>query len=102
MYRWTDVAARTQAVYDAAASSSRDDSLIGRLRRYFKCGRVFGKICTSIAAVDVLLWTWLRWWQPASRIEVAPDFPRPSVTCTIAAICKDKLDLAVGIAKEKS
>ena len=55
----------------------REDSLVGRLRRYHKCGKWFGKICCCIAAVDWLYWRWLEWLQPAGRFDPEPDFPNP-------------------------
>lgn len=115
-----------------AACGLRDDSIVGRLLRYHKCGAWFGKICCCVtggrqrhglhplgqcialcvrhtclsicralsfrartntcthafqpargvslvllllAAVDWLYWRFLEWWQPASSIEPAPDFP---------------------------
>ena len=38
MYSWERVAVRTERVYDAVADSRRDDSMLARLRRYYKCG----------------------------------------------------------------
>ena len=90
MYRWTDVAARTVAVYDCVASSSRDDTMIGRLQRYYRCGSWFGKICCCIAALDAMYWAWLRWWQPAHCMDIAPDFPRSSVICNVSTLPKQK------------
>lgn len=59
------------------ADPPRDDSMVGRLRRYHKCGKWFGKICCCIAAVDWLYWRWLEWWQPAAGLAPEPDFPNP-------------------------
>lgn len=69
-----DVAGTTGAA-GVALSAGRDDSMVGRLRRYHKCGKWFGKICCCITAVDWLYWCFLEWWQPASSIGPAPDFP---------------------------
>ncbi|KAL4457771.1 hypothetical protein ABPG75_012636 [Micractinium tetrahymenae] len=64
-----------ESVPSCAACVPRDDSMVGRLRRYHKCGTWFGKICCCITAVDWLYWQFLEWWQPACSIEPAPDFP---------------------------
>jgi phosphatidylinositol glycan class A protein len=77
MYSWAGVAARTEAVYRAAAGSARDDGPAARLRRYHACGRWFGKICCCVAAVDWLYWRWLEWWEPGESIATVPDFPSP-------------------------
>ena len=36
MYSWERIAVRTERVYDAAATSLRDDSMLARLTRYYK------------------------------------------------------------------
>ena len=51
--------------------------MAGRLRRYYKCGRWFGKLCCCVAAVDWLYWRALEWWQPAAGLGRAPQFPNP-------------------------
>ncbi|KAL4443031.1 hypothetical protein ABPG77_008522 [Micractinium sp. CCAP 211/92] len=73
MYSWQAIAQRTERVYQAVLRG--DDGIVGRLRRYHKCGAWFGKICCCVTAVDWLYWRFLEWWQPASGIEPAPDFP---------------------------
>eukprot|EP00884_Botryococcus_braunii_P003127 jgi/Botrbrau1/12815/Bobra.20_1s0006.1 len=75
MYSWPRVAERTEAVYIAAATSLRDDSLAARFRRYAKCGTYFGPLCCLIAAFDYLLWLFLEWLLPANEIDLAPDLP---------------------------
>ena len=76
MYSWSAVAARTERAYAAAAAtaSARDDSALGRFRRYARCGRVFGLLACAVAAADMLLLRWLEWRQPAAGISIAPDW----------------------------
>ncbi len=74
MYSWPAVAVRTERVYAAAARSTRDDSPLGRLRRYVRCGAVFGPLACAVMAFDVLYLRWLEFWQPASGIDAAPDY----------------------------
>ena len=40
MYSWERIAVRTERVYDAAAASRRDDSMLARLTRFYKCERI--------------------------------------------------------------
>ncbi|KAI3436712.1 hypothetical protein D9Q98_006127 [Chlorella vulgaris] len=81
MYSWQSIAQRTERVYrQVLHGDARDDSMVGRLRRYHQCGKWFGKICCCITAVDWLYWRWLEWWQPASLFERAPDFFLPTST----------------------
>ena len=37
MYSWEHIAVRTETVYDAAAASERDDSMLARLNRLYRC-----------------------------------------------------------------
>jgi phosphatidylinositol glycan class A protein len=49
MYSWQSIARRTEHVYwQVLRGGGRDDSMVGRLRRYHKCGKWFGKICCCI------------------------------------------------------
>ena len=74
MYQWPDIALRTSAVYRGVMSSSRDDSMVGRLKRYYKCGAVFGKLCCCVVAVSAMYLAFLEWWEPALAFDLAPDF----------------------------
>ena len=38
MYSWERVAVRTERIYDAVANGRRDDSMLARLGRFYKCG----------------------------------------------------------------
>jgi phosphatidylinositol glycan class A protein len=49
--------------------------MTGRLRRYYKCGAWFGKICCCITAVDWMYWRFLEWWLPRDSIDIAPELP---------------------------
>ena len=73
-YNWPRIAARTEKVYEAAVTSWRDDTLMGRFCRYYQCGSWFGKICCCVAAVVFLYWKWLELLHPRSCIDKAVDF----------------------------
>ncbi len=56
MYSWQSIAARTEAVYRAVLlDAQRDDSMTGRLARYYKCGKWFGKICCCVTGAWVVV-----------------------------------------------
>ena len=78
-YNWPRIAARTEKVYEAALSTWRDDSLMGRFCRYYQCGSWFGKICCCVAAVLHLYWRWLEVVYPRRDIDIAVSFQRPSI-----------------------
>ncbi|KAJ2724605.1 Phosphatidylinositol N-acetylglucosaminyltransferase GPI3 subunit [Coemansia sp. Benny D115] len=76
MYSWHDVAERTERVYVEIMADSEEPPLIERLRRYYGCGLVAGKLFCLVAAVDFLLGVILEWLWPAAEIEVAREFNR--------------------------
>ncbi|KAL0044537.1 hypothetical protein WJX82_011610 [Trebouxia sp. C0006] len=76
-YNWPRIAARTEKVYEAAVTTWRDDSLMGRFCRYYQCGSWFGKICCCVAAVLHLYWKWLEAVCPRTDIEIAVSFQCP-------------------------
>lgn len=96
MYSWTDVARRTERVYDGICgaiseeefygcapgewtdSRSREPSfaLIDRLKRYYGCGIWAGKLFCLCVVIDFLLYVFLELWFPRSGIDVARDWPK--------------------------
>lgn len=78
-YNWPRIAARTEKVYAAAVSSKRDDEMMGRFCRYYKCGAWFGKICCCLAAAMHLYWCWLEILYPRAIIDIAIDFSKGSL-----------------------
>ncbi|KAL3137234.1 hypothetical protein ABBQ32_006784 [Trebouxia sp. C0010 RCD-2024] len=77
-YNWPRIAARTEKVYTAAIACKRDDDMMGRFCRYYKCGTWFGKICCCVAAVMHLYWYWLEQRYPRANIDIAIDFSKGS------------------------
>ena len=63
-----------------------NSALKQRLLRYRGVGSVFTIICICISAMDFLVWCLLEWYEPASEIELAVDFPAEHFV-----INKDKL-----------
>ena len=95
MYSWTDVAQRTERVYDGitgaineqefygpqanapwSASRVRGYALIDRLKRYYGCGIWAGKLFCLCVVIDYLIFLFLEIWAPRSRIDIARSWPR--------------------------
>ncbi|RMZ68653.1 phosphatidylinositol n-acetylglucosaminyltransferase gpi3 subunit [Pyrenophora seminiperda CCB06] len=100
MYSWTDIAQRTERVYDGisgvishsefyqgagaagAWSATRGRAgvqsfaLIERLKRYFGCGIWAGKLFCICVIVDYLIFLILEIFAPRSRIDICKDWPK--------------------------
>jgi phosphatidylinositol glycan class A protein len=100
MYSWTDVAQRTERVYDgiSGAISHKEFyqaggapgawgptrgragvhsfALIDRLKRYYGCGVWAGKLFCLCVVIDYLLYVVLEIFAPRSRIDICKDWPR--------------------------
>ncbi|KAH7071651.1 phosphatidylinositol:UDP-GlcNAc transferase PIG-A [Paraphoma chrysanthemicola] len=100
MYSWTDVAQRTERVYDGisgvishtefyqaggaagvwSATQGRAGmhsfALIERLKRYYGCGVWAGKLFCLCVVIDYLLYVVLEIFAPRSRIDICKDWPK--------------------------
>ena len=100
MYSWTDVAQRTERVYDGISGALSHDefyagaavggawsatrgragvqsfALIERLKRYYGCGIWAGKLFCLCVIVDYLLYLCLEVFAPRSRIDLARNWPK--------------------------
>lgn len=99
MYSWTDVAARTERVYDGISGVISEEefyghypgmggigtrgragvqsfALIDRLKRYYGCGIWAGKLFCICVIVDYLLFVFLELWAPRANIDIARSWPR--------------------------
>ncbi|OCL12882.1 glycosyltransferase family 4 protein [Glonium stellatum] len=102
MYSWTDVAQRTERVYDGISgvlpheefypgtgvgagggwSATRGRAgvqsfaLIERLKRYYGCGIWAGKLFCLCVIVDYLLFVFLEIFAPRARIDLARNWPK--------------------------
>jgi phosphatidylinositol N-acetylglucosaminyltransferase subunit A len=100
MYSWTDVARRTERVYDGITGAISEEefygdhffasgwsatrgrsglqsfALIDRLKRYYGCGTWAGKLFCLCMVVDYLLFVFLEMWAPRSRIDIAKNWPK--------------------------
>ncbi|PGH21435.1 hypothetical protein AJ80_03226 [Polytolypa hystricis UAMH7299] len=97
MYSWTDVARRTERVYDGISGAINEDefygyypgegwtatrarvrsfALIDRLKRYYGCGIWAGKLFCFCVVIDFLIYVFLELWFPRSNIDIARSWPR--------------------------
>ncbi|KAF7589221.1 hypothetical protein BBP40_004563 [Aspergillus hancockii] len=97
MYSWTDVAERTERVYngiqgdispeefygyypgqgwEASGDRVRSFALIDRLKRYYGCGVWAGKLFCLCVVIDVLIYVFLEMWLPRANIDIARSWPK--------------------------
>ena len=99
MYSWTDVALRTERVYDGITGALPEEefyglqpgggwsaargragvqsyALIDRLKRYYGCGIWAGKLFCLCVVVDYLIFVFLEVWAPRADIDLARTWPR--------------------------
>ena len=73
MYAWSDIAERTEVVYNRILKSEQK-SLAQRLSKYHNCGPFAGKIAVLVMVIDYLLLLILEWLVPRESIDLAPKF----------------------------
>lgn len=101
MYSWTDVAERTERVYDGITGALSEEefygdnsgggwtatrgragiqsfALIDRLKRYYGCGTWAGKLFCLCAVIDYLILQFLELWAPKATIDIAKNWPKKS------------------------
>jgi phosphatidylinositol glycan class A protein len=100
MYSWTDVAQRTERVYEGISgaishtefyeaggaagawgatqgrSGVHSFALIERLKRYYGCGVWAGKLFCLCVVIDYLLYITLEIFAPRTRIDICRDWPK--------------------------
>ncbi|KAJ9221304.1 CAZyme family GT4 [Paecilomyces variotii] len=97
MYSWTDVAQRTERVYngicgaisqeefygcypgqgwEATRDRIRSFALIDRLKRYYGCGVWAGKLFCLCVVIDFLIYVFLEMWWPRASIDIARSWPK--------------------------
>jgi phosphatidylinositol N-acetylglucosaminyltransferase subunit A len=101
MYSWTDVARRTERVYDGISGAISEEefygfhpggwsatrgragvqsfALIDRLKRYYGCGVWAGKLFCLCVVIDYLLYIFLEMWAPRADIDIARNWPKKPV-----------------------
>jgi phosphatidylinositol glycan class A protein len=118
MYSWTDVAQRTERVYDGISGALSHDefyqgagagggwsatrgragvqsfALIERLKRYYGCGIWAGKLFCLCVIVDYLLYVILEICAPRSHIDICRNWPKKDLN--------DGKEMEVDVAKDES
>lgn len=99
MYSWSDIARRTERVYDLITGSppaldnegfydeqwmhygqpaySPSFALMDRLKRYFGCGVWAGKLFVIVVVVDYLIYCFLEIMYPREKIDICKTWPTP-------------------------
>lgn len=103
MYSWTNVAERTERVYDGITGALSEEefygdtsgggwsatrgragvqsfALIDRLKRYYGCGIWAGKLFCLCVIIDYLLLVFLEMWAPRGTIDTARKWPKKGDT----------------------
>jgi hypothetical protein len=74
MYRWSDVAERTERVYHRVkAAPARSTS--ERLAKYARAGPILGVLGCVVLALELVVLALLECFAPRAEIEIAPDVP---------------------------
>lgn len=99
MYSWTNVAGRTERVYDGITGALSEEEfygdnsgggwsatrgragaqsfvLIDRLKRYYGCGIWAGKLFCLCVVIDYLILQFLEMWAPRANIDIAKNWPK--------------------------
>jgi len=102
MYSWTDVAQRTERVYDGITGALSEEefyghfpslgwtatrgragvqsfALIDRLKRYYGCGIWAGKLFCLCVVIDYLIFVFLELWFPRVNIDICRDWPKKQI-----------------------
>jgi phosphatidylinositol glycan class A protein len=74
MYRWTEVAERTECVYQRVRAQPQR-TLFERMERYARAGPVLGALGLIVVMLDFTLLLLLEYFAPATAIELAHDVP---------------------------
>ncbi|AOW00931.1 hypothetical protein B0I72DRAFT_164062 [Yarrowia lipolytica] len=76
MYKWSEVARRTEKVYDSINEESLNEPLLDRLAKFYACGEWAGKLFVICVCVDVMLYAILELFWPRHTIDRVKPWPR--------------------------
>ncbi|XP_052761075.1 phosphatidylinositol N-acetylglucosaminyltransferase subunit A-like [Mya arenaria] len=79
MYTWPNVARRTEQVYDMVCTLPHRE-LQRRIRRYYQCGPLAGKLFVIAVILDLLFLAFVSFLHPAQEIELTPSLSGPTAT----------------------
>lgn len=76
MYSWANIAERTENVYHSLNYREVNQPLLSRLKKYYCCGAVAGKLYCVCVIVDIFIFTLLEYFYPREHIDLASKWPR--------------------------
>ncbi|KAK6460094.1 hypothetical protein DFJ63DRAFT_257888 [Scheffersomyces coipomensis] len=76
MYSWQNIAKRTENVYESLDIGDVNEDLYLRLKKYYCCGLVAGKLFVLIVIVDIFVYVILEWVYPSDEIDRATKWPK--------------------------
>lgn len=115
MYSWSDIARRTERVYDLitnsppaednrglygeewedygqAAALTQSSALIDRLKKYFGCGIWAGKLFVIVVVVDYLIYCFLEIMYPRDKIDLVKPWPKTNANEEMEESWKEEAD----------
>ena len=124
MYSWTNVAERTERVYDGITGTINEEefygdvsgggwsatrgragvqsyALIDRLKRYYGCGVWAGKLFCLCVIIDYLIFQLLELFFPRKNIDICRDWPKKSERSR-GQRTNDKIDVIQPLRKMRS
>lgn len=124
MYSWTDVAERTERVYNGISGVLSEEAfygysssgwgatrgragvqsfaLIDRLKRYYGCGIWAGKLFCLCVIIDYLIFVLLEFFYPRERIDICRDWPRKIAAAQIQAKAEHASEERVSVTRTRS
>lgn len=76
MYSWSDIAHRTETVYDSLDLDDLNEPLINKLLKFYCCGLIAGKLFVLMVIIDIFIYTILEWLYPREHIDLATKWPQ--------------------------
>ncbi|KAI5969673.1 SPT14 [Candida margitis] len=76
MYSWSNIAQRTEEVYDSLDLDELNESIINRLSKFYCCGIIAGKLFVLMVIVDIFIYTVLERLYPREHIDLATKWPK--------------------------
>lgn len=82
MYSWESIAKRTENVYNSVMSTPLQLSILERLKKYYCCGPVAGKLFVICVILDIFILHTLEIFYPKDKIDLASKWPRKTSITT--------------------
>lgn len=76
MYSWENIARRTENVYDSLNYRTINNPLFQRLKKYYPCGAVAGKLFCICVILDIFILAVLDFFYPRENIDLALKWPK--------------------------